>query len=195
MLFQHHFLLRAAITAGVITVGLGGCASQGGKSSATAGGGGGYGGSPSSSGTSTAQAAPNTPSSGGTSQSASPTAMLVVYTATLVPTEEVPPASNSRGQGTAEVRVDTKTNEVIWLVSYNGLTGPATAAHIHGPASAGSNAGVVVPFSGVAGAQSAQGKATITQAQYGDLAAGLYYVNVHTAQYPGGEIRGQLRKK
>ncbi|GAB2578555.1 CHRD domain-containing protein [Ramlibacter solisilvae] len=120
---------------------------------------------------------------------------MVVYTATLTPNEEVPPAANSKGQGTAEVRVDTKTNEVSWTVSYSGLTGPATMGHIHGPAAAGSNAGVVVPFAGVAGAQSAQGKGTITQAQYGDLAAGLYYVNIHTAQYPGGELRGQLRKK
>ena len=36
---------------------------------------------------------------------------------------------------------------------------------------------------------------TITPAQYGDLAAGLYYVNIHTARFPGGEIRGQLRRR
>jgi hypothetical protein len=186
MLFQRHFLLRASIAAGVIAVGLIGCSSQGGTT--TTGSGGGYG----ASGTSSA---PSTSSSAGTSQAASPAAGMAVYSATLSPSEEVPPAANSKGQGTAELRVDTKTNEMTWQLSYNGLTGPATAAHIHGPAASGSNAGVVVPFTGVAGAQTAQGKATITQAQYGDLAAGLYYVNVHTAQYPGGEVRGQLRKK
>jgi hypothetical protein len=181
MLFQRQILLSASIAAGVIAVGSLGCSSQGGTT--TSGSGGGYG----ASGTSS--------TSGGTSQAASPAAGMVLYSATLSPSEEVPPAANSKGQGTAELRVDTKTNEVTWQLSYNGLTGPATAAHIHGPAASGSNAGVVVPFTGVAGAQSAQGKATITQAQYGDLAAGLYYVNVHTAQYPGGEVRGQLRKK
>lgn len=118
-----------------------------------------------------------------------------VYTATLSPAEEVPPAANSQGKGTAEVRVDTSTNEITWKVAYSGLTGPATMGHIHGPAGKGQNAGVVVPFPGVANANAAEGKAKLTQAQYGDLAAGLYYANIHTAQYPGGEIRGQLMRK
>jgi hypothetical protein len=118
-----------------------------------------------------------------------------VYTATLTAAEEVPPATDSQGKGTAEVRVDTATNELTWKVSYSGLTGPATMGHIHGPAGKGQNAGVVVPFPNVAGQTSAEGKAKITQAQYGDLAAGMYYVNIHTAKYPGGEIRGQLQAK
>jgi hypothetical protein len=117
-----------------------------------------------------------------------------VYTATLSAAEEVPPATDSQGKGTAEVRLDTTTNELSWKVSYSGLTGPATMGHIHGPAGVGQNAGVVVPFAGIANATSAEGKAKITQAQYGDLAAGLYYVNIHTAAHPGGEIRGQLKK-
>ena len=44
-------------------------------------------------------------------------------------------------------------------------------------------------------AQPVTGETTITPAQYADLAAGLYYVNIHTARFPGGEIRGQLRKR
>jgi hypothetical protein len=130
------------------------------------------------------------------SAAATPQGMTVeVYTATMTSGEEVPPAANSKGTGTAEVSVDIKTNELTWKVSYSGLTGPATMGHIHGPAGPGANAGVVVPFPNVANATSAEGKAKLTQAQYGDLAAGLYYVNIHTAQYPGGEIRGQLKKK
>lgn len=121
---------------------------------------------------------------------------VVVYTATLSPAEEVPPAADSKGTGTAEVRLNTRTNELTWKVTYSGLTGPATAGHIHGPAAKGSNAGVIVPFANLpAAGPSAEGKGTINQAQYGDLAAGLYYVNVHTAKYPGGEIRGQLMRK
>lgn len=138
-------------------------------------------------------------SSGSSSTAAAATggagSAMEVYTATLSPSEEVPPATDSQGTGTAEVRVDPRTNEMTWKVSYSGLTGPATMGHIHGPASPGTNAGVVVPFTGIEGKTSAEGKGKLTQAQYGDLAAGLYYVNVHTAKHPGGEIRGQLKRK
>jgi hypothetical protein len=118
-----------------------------------------------------------------------------VYTATLTSAEEVPPAADSKGTGTAEVRIDMATHEVTYKVTWSGLTGPATMGHIHGPAAKGANAGVVVPFPDVAGKSATEGKAKITPTQYGDLAADLYYVNIHTAKYPGGEIRGQLHLK
>jgi hypothetical protein len=124
--------------------------------------------------------------------SSSSSSNVKTYTATLAAADEVPPATDSQGKGTAEVRVDTSTNEMTWKVSYSGLTGPATMGHIHGPAAKGQNASVVVPFTNVAGQTSAEGQAKLTPAQYGDLAAGLYYVNIHTAKHPGGEIRGQL---
>lgn len=115
------------------------------------------------------------------------------YEATLAASQEVPPA-NSSGSGKAEIQVNTDTYALTWKVTYAGLTGAATAGHIHGPAAAGANAGVVVPFANV-GTQPVSGQARITAAQYGDLAAGLWYVNIHTPTYPGGEIRGQLRKR
>lgn len=119
-----------------------------------------------------------------------------VYTATLGASEEVPPSS-SQGRGTAEVRVDPGSRQLRWTLNWSGLTGPATAAHIHGPAARGANAGVIVPFAGVSGGASgsAQGTGTLTQAQYDDLMGGRTYVNVHTAQHPGGEIRGQLMRR
>jgi hypothetical protein len=118
-----------------------------------------------------------------------------VYTATLTPGEETPPATDSQGSGTAEVTINTSTDELTYKVTWSGLTGPATMGHIHGPAERGKEAKPVVPFTGVAGQSSAEGKAKITPTQYGDLAAGLYYVNIHTAKHPGGEIRGQLELK
>jgi hypothetical protein len=121
--------------------------------------------------------------------------MTETYVATLTPGDEVPPAAESQGRGTAEVTIDLKTYEITYKVSWSGLTGPATMGHIHGPAEKGKNAGVVVPFPGVANAMSTEGKAKLDAAKYGDLAADLYYVNIHTAKYPGGEIRGQLTRK
>jgi len=116
------------------------------------------------------------------------------YEATLSGTQEVPPTT-SAGTGKAEVQVDTKTYKVKWKVTHSGLSGPVRAGHLHGPAAPGANAGITVPFTGDVNAQPITGEATLTPAQYADLAAGLYYVNLHTAQSPAGEIRGQLKKR
>ena len=64
-------------------------------------------------------------------------------------------------------------------------------AHFHGPADKGVNAGVVVPFAPPI-TSPYHGTATLTDAQIQDLEAGKWYVNVHTAANPGGEIRGQV---
>ena len=55
------------------------------------------------------------------------------------------------------------------------------------------NAGVAVPITGIA-TSPVEGSATLTDAQAADLVAGKYYVNIHTAANPGGEIRGQVMK-
>ena len=122
-----------------------------------------------------------------------PSQKMDIYEATLTSAQEVPP-NTSQGRGTAEMQYNSETRMLSWKVNYSGLSGPVTGAHIHGPAAAGANAGIVVPFTNVT-TSPIQGQATITPAQFGDLAAGLWYVNVHTAQNPGGEIRGQLRRR
>ena len=102
---------------------------------------------------------------------------------------QVPPnASTAVGMA----RVDLSGMTLKWTVTYSGTTGPVTAGHFHGPAAEGANAGVVLPFSGSM-ASPIQGSATLTQAQVDQLKAGLWYVNLHTAAHPGGEIRGQVR--
>ncbi len=112
--------------------------------------------------------------------------------ATLDGKAEVP-ATTSAGKGTADIDYDAATKKLTWKVTYSGLTGPATAGHFHGPAEAGKNAGVAVPISNIASSP-AEGSATLTDAQAADLMAGKYYVNIHTAANPGGEIRGQVTK-
>lgn len=122
-----------------------------------------------------------------------PSQKMDIYEATLTGAAEVPPV-NTGARGAAEVQFNANTNLLTWKVTYSGLSASPTAGHIHGPAGAGQNAGVVVPFTN-ANANPITGQATITSQQYGDLAAGLWYVNIHTAANPGGEIRGQLRRR
>jgi hypothetical protein len=115
------------------------------------------------------------------------------YQATLSGSQEVPPATTA-GTGTADVRYNANNQMLSWSVTHSGLTGPVTAAHIHGPAGPGANAGVLIPFTNVGGA-TITGEAKITPEQLAQLTSGQWYVNLHTARYPGGEIRGQLRRK
>jgi len=112
--------------------------------------------------------------------------------ATLDGKTEVPPNA-SAGAGTADIDYDAASKKLSWKVTYSGLSGPATAAHFHGPAEAGKNAGVAVAIPN-ATSSPAEGSATLTDAQAADLVAGKYYVNIHTAANPGGEIRGQVTK-
>ena len=107
--------------------------------------------------------------------------------------QEVPPVTTG-GSGTIETTFDKMTNVLTWTVTYSGLSGPVTAGHFHGPAVAGANAGVAVPFTGDLSSP-IRGKATLTAPQAADLTGGRWYVNLHTAKNPGGEIRGQLTSK
>jgi hypothetical protein len=113
-----------------------------------------------------------------------------IFKATLNGASEVPPTT-SAGTGTATVTLDTATKRLTWDVTYSSLSGPALAAHIHGPADTGQNAAVVVPLKGKL-ASPIKGSTSLTAAQMADLEAGKYYVNIHTAANKGGEIRGQL---
>lgn len=110
--------------------------------------------------------------------------------ATLTGAEEVP-ANDSPGTGTVEATYDSDSNVLNYTITYSGLTGDATAAHFHGPAAPGENAPPSVPIEGSL-ASPISGTATLTDAQETELLGGQWYFNVHTAQYPDGEIRGQV---
>ena len=115
---------------------------------------------------------------------------VVAYSAQMSGKSEVPP-NMSAGSGTVEAKLNKDSRMLNWTVTYSGLTGPATAAHFHGPAMAGVNAGVVVPFAAPL-ASPIKGETKLTEAQVQDLMAGKWYANIHTAANPGGEIRGQM---
>lgn len=104
---------------------------------------------------------------------------------------EVPPV-NTPATGSVTATYDPASKKLSWKGSVSGLSGPPTAAHFHGPAEPGANAGVAVPIPNPG--PSFEGSATLTEAQAADLAGGRWYVNVHTAANPAGEIRGQVVK-
>lgn len=112
---------------------------------------------------------------------------------TMSGAEEVPPNS-STGSGNADVKI--AGNQIKVEFSFEGLTGPLTGAHIHLPAAPGSNAPVVFNIApGVfpAGTPSPiKATFTITDEQEEIVRDGRSYLNLHTAQFPGGEIRGQV---
>ena len=113
------------------------------------------------------------------------------YAAVLTGAEEVPPNATA-GTGRATATLDTTTKTLNYEVTYSGLTGPAVAAHFHGPASPGQNAPPIITIKSAPSPM--KGEAPLTDVQIGDLQGGMWYFNIHTAAHPTGEIRGQLAK-
>lgn len=118
-------------------------------------------------------------------------AATVNLKATLNTASEVP-AKTGDGSGMLTATLDTSTHELKYHVEFTGLSGPATAAHFHGPAAAGANAGPQVPVKMSPLASPIEGTAMLTPEQEKDLVAGKWYFNIHTKANPGGEIRGQV---
>jgi hypothetical protein len=139
------------------------------------------------------------------------TAQVVNLVATLNGGEETPaPGLNTGAVGTAEVGVDMNNREVVVnLRLFNFPTG-TTAGHIHAGAR-GTPGPVILDFNFPAGRT---GDLTITfrlgeaalrpRPEIGivtlddaiqTIVGGNSYVNIHTTQYPGGEIRGQLTRR
>lgn len=114
----------------------------------------------------------------------------VTFLATLNGASEVP-ANSSTATGNATLIFNTDTK--IFSISVTHNVAAATNAHIHKGA-VGASGAPVFPFSNFASPMSLTSTA-LDAAQEADLLANLYYVNIHTADFSGGEIRGQLLKQ
>nr|MBK9652415.1 CHRD domain-containing protein [Bacteroidota bacterium] len=118
-------------------------------------------------------------------------------TGTLGGTQEVPP-NGSSGSGNVTASYDGVNNALMLTVTVTGLSANISGAHIHGPATAGANAGVIhdlvssIGFPTGVTAGTATGLITLSASQELDLYAGLLYVNIHTSAFSGGEVRAQL---
>jgi CHRD domain len=117
----------------------------------------------------------------------------VAMTASLSAANEVP-VNASMGKGMMQASFDKQTSMLSWTLTYSDLSGPVRAAHFHGPALAGANAGVALGLTGSLESP-VKGSAVLTAAQVADVMAGKWYINLHTAANAAGEIRGQLVAK
>ena len=113
------------------------------------------------------------------------------FSATIDESQEVPP-SGSSGTGSAIIVFDDVTNQLDWNISWSGLTGPAVGMHFHN-APAGINGPVVINIGSISGLTSPSiGSTVISASIANELFDHNLYINIHTAAFPGGEIRGQV---
>lgn len=122
-----------------------------------------------------------------------PPAILTAHVSAEMVVSEDP--VDSSGSGTGHFLLSGSTLSID--LHYQDLTGPAVAAHIHGPAGPDGNATVMVSLEPVhVGAFGASGRfhgeVELSPTQKAAVLAGNTYVNIHTDLYPGGEIRGQI---
>lgn len=120
-------------------------------------------------------------------------AATISYTASLSGPKEVP-KTDSKGTGKLDASLDTTTKVLSYTLTFDGLTGPATVAHFHGPAPRTAAAGVIAMIGDKNPTSPVTGTVTLTDDQLKALQTGKIYVNVHTAANPGGEIRGQVTR-
>lgn len=117
---------------------------------------------------------------------------IQVYHVTLNSAEEVPP-NGSTGTGPCVVSLNDVTGFVSVSGSFTGLTTSAVAAHIHGPAVPGVNAGVLVGLTATSATSGTiSGSGTLSPANITNMLNGLMYLNIHSTMFPGGELRAQI---
>ena len=118
----------------------------------------------------------------------------LLFRGNLSGNQEVPTnATTAIGSGT--VVLNEAETMITVNLNFSGLAAPASAAHIHGPAVRGVNAGVLFGLTGVPTATSGsipQQTFAVTPTQVTQLKSGLFYFNVHNGTFPGGQIRAQI---
>lgn len=150
-----------------------------------------------------------------------PVSKVVQFTASMTPAGEPATTGNPTGSGTFTASLDTSTGVFTWSGTFTGLTGNATLGHIHGPFPSGTatSAGVLINFDpavtpgatfvGLKTASAGTFTGTINLASSAPqfltafsndslrhlILNNAVYANIHTAQNPSGEIRGQFARK
>lgn len=106
--------------------------------------------------------------------------------------QEVPPVVTS-ATGLCTATLDDVANQVSVSCTYSGLTSNANNAHIHAGAP-GVSGGPIVPltFTAATSGTATATNASISASNVAAMIAGNTYVNVHSVNNGGGEIRGQI---
>ncbi len=105
------------------------------------------------------------------------------------------PANASTAKGFGVVTLTNNETQVYVSLTFSGLGSNQTAAHIHSPGAPGVVAPVILNIgsNGATGGVFVALTFSVTPAQVAELKAGLWYFNVHSANFPDGEIRGQIK--
>jgi hypothetical protein len=102
--------------------------------------------------------------------------------------QEVPP-NVTNAQGNAALSYDTVTNVLSYNITFAGLTTPELFSHIHGPSPRGVDGGILFTLPN---GSPKVGTFNLTEPQEANLLGGQLYLNIHSNNFPGGEIRGQI---
>ena len=105
--------------------------------------------------------------------------------------QDAVPANDSAAQGELVAVLNRNTGLLRWKLHFSGLSGPVRGASFHSPGMGGEVAPAVLSL-GRTVQSPTEGRAVLTSHQRADLLAGQWYVNLPTAAYPHGELRGQL---
>lgn len=119
---------------------------------------------------------------------ASATTEQKTFTGTFTGSAEVP-AVTTNATGNVTFVINSSTKMGMLTLNFTGLSSDQIGAHIHGPAVMGENAAVLIPLPN---GQLNNHQITLTEEQFGFLNAGKLYVNIHSNNFPNGEIRAQL---
>jgi hypothetical protein len=118
------------------------------------------------------------------------------FTANLNTIQEVPP-TNTNGRGSCVITLNLAQTQISDVTcTFSQLSSGVISGHIHGPQSPGANAGILfdlTPPTGVTSGTFSRGPFNLTAALLTELRAKRLYVNIHTTNFTGGEIRGQIK--
>jgi hypothetical protein len=117
------------------------------------------------------------------------------FTVYLSSAQQVP-TNASTGQGRGCISINAATQTMSYRIDFTGLSSAQTLAHIHNPAPVGTNTGDIVSLGTVGGTSGViSGTAAVTPTIISHILSGQAYVDIHTVNFPDGEIRGQIALK